>query len=194
MGSKGRLCAICRRLFCFRCREVHVGQDDFECVIRGYDLRLSGRARVSSHDFPHSRAVCLDELQAVEDVGEMRVPAGGDAHHQVFQLQAGQKAADGHELDPVVVDADQRAGVEGVVPVYERIQQGLAHGDLRVVPGVDAQQLLESGMGLVVEVDVVVGLAELPHKGPGELPAVLEHALVRPLENGRLDGVRALVG
>ena len=49
-------------------------------------------------------------------------------------------------------------------------------------------------MGLVVEVDVVVGLAELPHKGPGELPAVLEHALVRPLENGRLDGVRALVG
>ena len=78
--------------------------------------------------------------------------------------------------------------------MYERIQQGLAHGDLRVVPGVDAQQLLESGMGLVVEVDVVVGLAELPHKGLGELPAVLEHALVRPLENGRLDGVRALVG
>lgn len=78
--------------------------------------------------------------------------------------------------------------------MHERVQQGLAHGDLRVVPGVDAQQLLESDMGPVVEVDVVVGLVELPHEGPGELPAILEHTLVRPLENGRFDGVQALVG
>ena len=78
--------------------------------------------------------------------------------------------------------------------MHERVQQGLAHGDLRVVPGVDAQQLLESGMGLIVEVDVVVDLVELLHEGPGELPAILEHTLVRPLENGRFYGMRALVG
>lgn len=45
-----------------------------------------------------------------------------------------------------------------------------------------------------MEVDVVVGLVELPHEGPGVLPAILEHTLVRPLENGRFDGVQALVG
>ena len=77
------------------------------------------------------------------------VPAGGDTHHQVFQLKAGQKVADVHEFDPTVVDVDQRTGVEGVVPLHERIRQGLANGGLWVVRGVDAQQLLESCIGLV---------------------------------------------
>ena len=36
-------------------------------------------------------------------------------------------------------------------------------------------------------------LPELPHKGPGEFPAVLEHTPIRPLENGRLDGVGTLI-
>ena len=94
MGSSGRLLAVCCGRFRCRCCEVRVGQDDFECVVRGHDLRLRGRTRVGPHDLPHPRAVCLDELQAVEDVGEMRVPAGGDAHHQILQLKAGQKAAD----------------------------------------------------------------------------------------------------
>lgn len=108
-----------------------------------------GRTRVSSHDFPHSRAIRFDELQAVEDVGQVGVPAGGDAHHQVFQLKARQKVADGHEFDSIVLGVDQRTGVEGVVPVHERIQQGLANGGLWVVRGVGAQQLLESCIGLV---------------------------------------------
>lgn len=134
---------------CFRCCEVHVGQDDFECVVRGHDLRSRGRIRVSSHNLPHPRAIRFDELQAVEDVGQVGVPAGGDAHYQVFQLKARQKVADGHEFDSIVLDADQRTDVEGVVPVHERIQQGLANGGLWVVRGVDAQQLLESCIGLV---------------------------------------------
>lgn len=47
-----RRCYCCRIFRC-RCCEVHVGQDDFECVVRGHDLRLRGSTRVSSHDYSH---------------------------------------------------------------------------------------------------------------------------------------------
>lgn len=75
----------------------------------------------------------------------------------------------------------------------QRVQQSLANGNLRIVPGVDAQQLLEGRADPIAEVDVLVGLDELPHQESGELPAVLEHTLVRTLENGRLDGIGALL-
>ena len=77
--------------------------------------------------------------------------------------------------------------------MHERVQQGLAHGDLRVVPCINPQKLPKCRMCLIVEINIVVDIIELLHQRAGKLPAILKYILIDSFKHGRLDCVETLL-
>ena len=100
---------------------VEVGQRDLEGVVGGFKAWLRVRAGVGLDDLAQARAIGLDQLQPVEHIGQLRVPAHGDAHHRVAERDAAHEAADGSELHAVGVDADEAAGAKGVFAVDDEV-------------------------------------------------------------------------
>ena len=78
--------------------------------------------------------------------------------------------------------------------MHDGVEQGFADGLRRVVPPVDPVQPRKLRAGAIVPVDEIISLLQLGEQGSAQLAPVVKNGFLRPLENGELDQMDALIG
>ena len=140
-----------------------------------------------------TRAVGLDQPQAMKDFCKSMVSRLRDAASDIVGGKARQKAADGNEFHFAFVHVDDDAAAEAVVPMHQRVQQSFADSRFRVIGMLDPLQTLEHGGGFIAEGKIVERILQLLENRAAELLAVLKLGVGVIPEHGDLRRVPALV-
>ena len=116
-----------------------------------------------------------------------------DPHKNRFHREAWNQTAQGNKFDPVIIEVDQSAAGEGIIPVNDAVEQGFTNGILGIIPLIGSLKAGKCRFRFVEQIDGGICFSQLRQEGAGKLFAVSEDGFVSPLENREFDGVLTLV-